>query len=382
MSCVLQRLTKNIKTPIFYFFFRQGDDATQVSIRALESLVAQIFDEAWVQSEVELTQLIASLSNIGAHPEQAGGDTSMSLAMDSSTLVDLLGRAIEILNKPVYIVLDALDERIDYDSQELIYKILMNLVESSKITKFIFSSRMGMGFEKLLDALASSTKQDELDCIVSEKAIIMTITEKRTSEDMELYLRLSLEKIMARRDYGYRGTSPFASSENTTRVVSSIKQKANGMFTYAAMVIASLEQPSSLTLAQKLKKLPDGMDALYRGRLESMGVEEKKLVLLALKWVTLAIEKVKVVVIAEHFKNIYASELNDTDEEDDSLFLEGSEEPNRTIKNSIREPEIAETLYHLKVIGRDFFRIDGKAYTIDVIHKSVDRSVTGLRMKR
>ncbi|EGX43005.1 hypothetical protein AOL_s00215g791 [Orbilia oligospora ATCC 24927] len=372
MSCVLQRLTRRLKTPVCYFFFRQGDDATQITLRALESLVAQIIDETWVQSEVELTQLVALFSNIGGHPEQEDEGATVNLAMDCSALVDLLGRAIKILNKPVYIVLDALDECIDHDSQGLVQNIL-NLVSISKTTKFMFSSRIGMGFEKLLYAPTFSTDEDELDCVASEKTVVMTVTEKRTSEDMELYLRQSLGKIMARRNFGHEKTSPLvlASLESTTRVVSSIKQKANGMFTYAAMVIASLEQPSSLTLAQKLKKLPDGMDALYRGRLESMGAEERKLILLALKWVTWATEKVNVVVIAEHFKNIYGSEPTDANEEFESPAFEDFEEPKQTIQDLIKDPEIAETIYHLKVIGRDFFRIDGETYTIDVVHKSV-----------
>ncbi|KAF3318202.1 hypothetical protein TWF173_008937 [Orbilia oligospora] len=371
MSCVLQRITRKLKTPVCYFFFRQGDDATQITLRALESLVAQIIDETWVQSEVELTQLVALVSNIGGHPEQEDEGATVNLAMDCSALVDLLGRAIKILNKPVYIVLDALDECIDHDSQGLVQKIL-NLVSISKTTKFMFSSRIGMGFEKLLYAPTFSTDEDELDCVASEKTVVMTVTEKRTSEDMELYLRQSLGKILARRNFGHEKTSPLvlASLESTARVVSSIKQKANGMFTYAAMVIASLEQPSSLTLAQKLKKLPDGMDALYRGRLESMGAEERKLILLALKWVTWATEKVNVVVIAEHFKNIYGSEPTDANEEVESPAFEDFEEPKQTIQD-IKDPEIAETIYHLKVIGRDFFRIDGETYTIDVVHKSV-----------
>lgn len=48
MLCVLQRLTKNLRTPICYFFFRQCDD-----------------------SEVELTQLIDLNSNVEEHQEQA-----------------------------------------------------------------------------------------------------------------------------------------------------------------------------------------------------------------------------------------------------------------------------------------------------------------------
>ncbi|KAK6534913.1 hypothetical protein TWF281_006213 [Arthrobotrys megalospora] len=375
MSCVLQRLTKALRTPICYFFFRQGDDATQVALRALESLVGQIIDESWAKSEVELTQLIELLSSVETHQGQDVSETSITLAMDSGSLVGLLGKAVEILNKPVYIVLDALDECVDQESQELVQRIL-NLVKASDAVKFIFSSRMGMGFEKSLNISTSVANQDETDCIVSDDAIIMTITEQRTSEDMDLYLRQSLGKIMTRRNFGYgklKGVSDPISSENTAlaKVVASIKQKANGMFTYAAMVIAGLEQPSSLTLSQKLRKLPDGMDALYRGRLESMGIEEKKLILLALKWVVWATEKISVVVIAEDFKNIYGSEAIDSDDEVEPPAFDNPEASKGLPGNAIKDPEIAETIYHLKVIGRDFFRIDGETYGIDVVHKSV-----------
>ncbi|KAK6350512.1 hypothetical protein TWF718_003703 [Orbilia javanica] len=372
MSCVLQRLTTNLKIPVCYFFFRQGDDSTQLTIRALESLVAQILDETWVNSEVKLAELISLISNADERQEHGEGDTAASPVTNPSSLGNLLGRAIEIINRPVYILLDALDECVDHESQGLVQQIL-SLVETSKTTKLIFSSRIGIGVEPLLKAPAFSTDEDLLDCIVSDMAVIMTITEERTSEDMELYLRQSLGKIMVRRSIGNGKVPSFKPTEDAEKMILSIKQKANGMFTYAAMVIASLEQPSSLTLAQRLKRLPDGMDALYRGRLESMGIAEKKLVLLALKWVVWANEKIDAVVIAENFKNIYGPITADAEDESDheSSTFKDFEEPRRTFRDSINDPEIAETIYHLKVIGRDFFRIDGETYEIDVVHKSV-----------
>ncbi|KAF3936119.1 Tankyrase-2 [Dactylella cylindrospora] len=393
MSCVLNRLTKATNNPFCYFFFRQGDEATQMTLRALDSLAAQLFNEAWAKTESEMSQLNELLSHLGDTPKSAESDRPgkddttdkpVEIVLSAEAMIKLIGSMVDILNKPVFILIDAVDECIDHETHQLI-PLLHKLVKSSDKIKLIFSSRDNISLETLfgVDAPASDADDDRSwnfsDCITNKDSVIMTITEEKTSQDMELFLRKSLKNIMSRRMLGYRALDQkadrkaLAFSEDTNQIVTSIKQKANGMFTYAAMVIASLEQPSPMSLSQKLRKLPDGMDALYRRRLESMGVEERKLMVLALKWVVWGWGNISAVQIAEQFKNIYGSAepLDDEEGTVDYSAIDDDEESKAPIKEAIKDPEIAETIYHLRVIGRDFFKINGDNYIIDVIHKSV-----------
>ncbi|KAK6530246.1 hypothetical protein TWF694_003610 [Orbilia ellipsospora] len=382
IACVLHRLTQKSQTPVCYFFFRQGDSATQTSIRALESLAAQLFDERWTDSEVELKQLIGLISTVERSREEGSPDGevdqeyALKLIFDPKSVTSLIRKTISTLKKPTYIILDALDECIDLESQGLV-SLLLEIARESDRVRIMVSSRDITGIEKTLCETSSVAGNNSLQ---TKEAIVMDITEERTSQDMDLFLGQSLKKIMSRRTFSSRSLSSGATgagpqkSEDETGIISIIKLKANGMFTYAAMVIASLEQPSPLTLSQKLRSLPEGMDALYRRRLDAMGLEEKKLITLALKWVVWATKEISAIVIAENFKDTYGK----PDSNEDSIHFafnahtfHSSEIISGPMGVGIHDPEIAETIYHLRTVGRDFLSIDGETYSIDVVHKSV-----------
>ncbi|KAK6334612.1 hypothetical protein TWF718_010068 [Orbilia javanica] len=249
---------------------------------------------------------------------------------------------------------------------------------------------------------------------------------------MDAYLRSSLTKLITRRMVNYRFGRK--KTVDVTRMVEGIKKKANGMFTYSAMVIASLGQPSSLSLAERLKRLPDGMDELYRRRLESLTTEERKLVTLALKRIVFGLGDIGTVEIAEQFKQFYEDQSDEEDgnseshfevishaatstaggeeedsesrneddeveqEETDHLKVTLEEEPavsiideaedsddedydgedsddtplwQKSYQEALNNPEVADTIYHLEQAGRDFFQFSSEKRTIDVIHKSV-----------
>ncbi|RVD88014.1 uncharacterized protein DFL_002213 [Arthrobotrys flagrans] len=173
-------------------------------------------------------------------------------------------------------------------------------------------------------------------------------------------------------------------------IAESIQKESDGMFTYSAMAIANIGQPSPLSLTERLKNLPSGMNELYSRQLEALTGAERKLVTLALKRIVWSPTDMGTVEIAEEFKQIYLKDQAETEKEDgiddyDSRSTNGSvseEEdigdaawPTRNQTPIKSQKHVSwgksDTIYHLKGAGRDFFKFANKKRTIGLIHKSV-----------
>ncbi|KAK6511041.1 hypothetical protein TWF506_010125 [Arthrobotrys conoides] len=507
VACALTRLAKpEKKSSVCYFFFRKGDESTQTSRVALLSLTTQIFSERFATTKSEMEKFSTLVENAWHTADEkltdgivneginaAPGQLSMLSNNILKTLVEDLSK---VHRRPIYIVLDAIDECVDYEGEELVPWLLELARSPESNIKVLFSSRDSLGLESLLagenwnaedededtaseggdvseknsstaSQSSSATSQSEDDdsggSFVDEDSeegddedeggeeeaeeeeegeeeeeegksiakkfgdsIILTVTENTNSSDMDAYLRSSLTKLVTRRMVNHRFGR--GKTIDVSRMVEGIKKKANGMFTYSAMVIASLGQPSSLSLAERLKRLPDGMDELYRRRLESLTTEERKLVTLALKRIVFGLGDIGTVEIAEQFKQFYENEEDDEDADSESHFdlvshaatstAEGEDEDEDEAENeedeveeeetdhlkvtardedavisvidetedeedddvpvwqkshdeALNNPEVADTIYHLEQAGRDFFQFSAEKKTIDVIHKSV-----------
>ncbi|KAK6529926.1 hypothetical protein TWF281_009079 [Arthrobotrys megalospora] len=491
VACALTRLAKpDRKCSVCYFFFRKGDESTQTSRQALLSFTSQIFSEKFATTKADMEKFSAlvegawhAVDESSAQGEVAEGATGVSM-LSNSVLKDLVENLARTHQKPIYFILDAIDECVDYEAEELVPWLLELARSSDSNIKILFSSRDSLGLESLLggdlipdanpvedteseggdvsdsgsstesgsSSCSSSSSDDEDDGFedvdsneegeneegdeeVEENAeeeedeqgiakrfgdsIMLTVTEKTNSADMDAYLRSSLTKLVTRRMVNHRfGRGKII---DVTRMVEGIKKKANGMFTYSAMVIASLGQPSSLSLSERLKRLPDGMDELYRRRLESLTMEERKLVTLALKRIVFGLGDIGTVEIAEQFKQFYEKDGEEEDGEDHFDVIShtgtstagGGEEPDdeiekeetehlqttgveeeaaisvvddidsddedeeeqpiwqKSLQNALNNPEVADTIYHLEQAGRDFFQFSAEKKTMDVIHKSV-----------
>ncbi|KAF3928652.1 hypothetical protein AA313_de0207818 [Arthrobotrys entomopaga] len=395
LASVIRRLSFNPDSIVCYFFFKQGDDATQKCIRALTSLATQLLDDKYGRSEDELMKLAAVLEQMRTAAMSAmeeGKDGANSVVFGLEMLKDTITNIGLALKRRVYLLVDAIDECIDHEADNLIpYLISLANIPYFRV---MISSRESDDLENIFTGKSESTASEDEDgkiersssCLVTDKATILNITEERNSTDMQIFLRTSLQRIMAHRAVGKDSLSKI--EEDTNRIVESIKQKANGMFTYAAIVIASLEQPSQLTLTQKLKNLPEGMDDLYRQRLEDLSFEEKKLVLIALKFIVWGFGNVSPVEIADQFKRVYDQDLEAPDIDDISSLAEKTESPidpsgdratvvsksneAPTVKyDPMSDPEIVETIYHLRKSGRDFLKFSENQTKVDVVHKTV-----------
>ncbi|KAF3906882.1 Ankyrin-3 [Orbilia brochopaga] len=409
LASVVRKLSYNSDAIVGYFFFKQGDDNTQRCLRALASLATQLFDDKHAQTEEELMQLTAALErmrNVVLATGQEERNSTNAVVFTPEMLKDTIKSIGSAIKKRIYIVVDAIDECVDHETEALIpyltelaglssFRVLVSSREDEQLEN-LFKSGPESDEGEVKDKAPKSESAASSSCTVAKKATILNITEERNSADMEIYLRTSLQRIMAHRSAGNYSQSQL--EKDTAGIVKSIREKANGMFTYAGIVIASLEQPSQLTLAQKLKNLPDGMDELYRQRLEDLSYEEKKLVLLALKFIVWGFGGVTTTEIAEHYKRVYYEDAEgETDStkahpdelehakddkigDEDSLKGAETEEPPVITSSAgrrpppydaMKDPEIAETVYHLTKSGRDFFKFSNNLEDVDLVHKTV-----------
>ncbi|KAF3911172.1 hypothetical protein AA313_de0209053 [Arthrobotrys entomopaga] len=418
---------KNIRTPVIFFFFRRGDDETQLTETAISSLLAQLFNFYRDEPFEVLKRLIDALE-VDTSPEapestrldQATGKKTVeeetvdktpisdsSKRKDAVSHVDMnllkLENIASVLNEPVYIVIDGIDECTDFQN----FGLVTGLIKLGRSTKACFrimmSSRVGLDLEKFFavddegreifgKSEADVENDDALRCVSHHDTTIMTVTKASNEHDMKVYLEDSLTELLNQGGPDITDirhlTNDIATKTNERqardikKMVDSIQKKADGMFTYSAMTIASLKQPSPLSIKQRIKRLPDQMDNLYARHLESLTTAQRKLVLIALNRIVWTPEGVNVIEIIEQFKQEYAQgkdspAADDTDESDTD---ENEETPaTNTTGNKIEDPveiamdrpEIIYTIYHLETAGREFFKFSLGKRKIDVIHKSV-----------
>ncbi|KAF3906505.1 hypothetical protein ABW20_dc0106970 [Dactylellina cionopaga] len=409
------------RCPVLFFFFKRGDGETQHTERALSCLVAQLFNAKHTRSREEMEELMDAI-DIKALQETKekkaqemakegtpGATSDSDFEKTENTLLssDLLRieRMAHIIGKTVYIVIDGIDECTDYHAFGLVpqliklgrstaasFKILMSSREDLDLEKLFAIDREGS--EKFIPYKPDSEISDALHCVAHGDTSILTVTKSTNEHDMKIYLEDSLTELLNRggRDILHFGDeiSNQKQVEGIKKMVDRIQKKAEGMFTYSAMAIASLNQPSPLSVKQRIKRLPDHMDNLYTRYLESLTQAQRQLVTLALKRIVWSPDEMNTLEIIEEFKLKYCRKFKREDDidgaSDSGDSSDGGEvgnnercangegqtlSQNNPIERAMREPEIIYTMYHLESAGREFFKFSNGKLKIDVIHKSV-----------
>ncbi|KAK6543590.1 hypothetical protein TWF694_000333 [Orbilia ellipsospora] len=476
MALATKRLV-GMENVVAYFFFRKGDDASQLTRNALSSLAAQLFNEKFADT-MELKERFINLiegrgeKKYNTESGKDSGEAAVSVAQnlgasDKETspipidtnqglknLIQSIGMALRAVGKSIYLVIDGIDECSDRDQEDLV-TILADIARSSSASfRLLLSSRHDMGPGDVLsdyaDLAAKAATQEDcqnqhpFDCYIRGDTTIITLDENSNSADMTLFLKYKLWQLLTRGEsksnrnssYGTKledNRRPDKLSETIDQIVEQIKEKANGMFTYSAVVMASLTQPSRMTLKERLNNLPKGMDELYQRRLALLTIEERELVSLALKRIVFSAGPIRTLEIAEEFKQVYQQketfsnndynipDIITTREESDCGSVAGGDDlideaqttkdmtatqhltntesinesissidkislevPNVAqskvsrhasngyeIQKAMKDQEVIETIYHLRNAGRDFFKFSNESNYIDVVHKSI-----------
>ncbi|EGX43973.1 hypothetical protein AOL_s00210g134 [Orbilia oligospora ATCC 24927] len=366
--------------PVIFFFFKRGDDGTQLAESAISCLLTQLLhfysgntreEKEILMKILEVRHPIKSKAELGFKgDEPKPEDQELSITPNINKLKGI----VEAMRRTVYIVIDGIDECTDYESSGLVSELVRLGRPKEGSVKFLFSSREGLDVEKFFakgEAVIEdnkTTNPNGILCQIHDDATILTVDRSTNEVDMRVYLKDSLTELLGLHPTHHRyfntAFSPTLEREKTSlnskqskeiqSMVETIQKKAEGMFTYSAMVIASLRQPSPLSIKRRIKELPDQMDNLYTKHLESLTMPQKELVLLALKRVAFAPQAMNTLEIVDQFKKRYLDSEESTDPSDS--FAADSDD------------EITEAG---EAAGREFFKFSNEKRTIGVIHKSV-----------
>ncbi|KAF3931085.1 hypothetical protein ABW20_dc0106601 [Dactylellina cionopaga] len=387
MTCVIKQLMEESSQSsvrdslVLFFYFKKGDDNTQYTYKALESLCFQLLNQKIIHNDVQLikkcTEILEEAPSIGDSSPQ-GARNQRSLGISVEYLVEVFKKVAELIGRPIFIAVDAIDECEDRSQGKLLYW-LKNLCRSTRANiKIICSSRENINIESLLQderpkGLSDMRVEGKDDTPeLSTDIRILLIDEKSNEMDLRMYLMKRVDSIVLRRVGSGRGK---LFDQELERVINIIQTKANGNFTYATMVVSNLEQPTKSTLESKLSQLPPAMEGMYRRSLEALSPDERSLVVFALKWVVWGSHGISLLEVIEHYKGIYYPRVPEDQKVSDlesrgvanKNIAEGHEVDLQSVDgigdqpleyDPYVDPEIRDTLYHLRSSGRDFFQFD------------------------
>jgi len=454
LTCIIQQLNEIQKLSrigsdqdILYFYFRKGDEMSSQIDHCLASLAGQVFSEDCAHSEADMMLFLNALAVInGINVEESSQTLQAEQDIDvDQEIVDeedakildrkeirvqthitlsltflqrLLTRLSEKLNRTIYIIVDAIDECDDTNYAEIIGWLYDLANSKSSHIRVVLSCRDSINLENVLcdhkkissedtrsNTLSQSNSQEDCDeaseVDIADGYLIYKVNAERNLTDMRLFLESEVSELMKRRWCDEINSSSYQKELEYT--VKTILNKANGMFTYASMVVAQLRQPYSMSLKNKLRKLPEGMNALYTKSLQSLTHEEQVLVQLALQSTVFGQGTISMIEIIQRYKRTYLTEKSDSLEDDQDNFgtedqddvsdhedhtmthdegpknIDIEDEVDKKDSESLyerfleasRDPDIIDTMHYLQKAGREFFRFNLQKFQIELIHKSV-----------
>ncbi|KAF7927080.1 hypothetical protein BELL_0979g00010 [Botrytis elliptica] len=357
---------------VLYFFCKTGDDTTQRGNKIMLHLLAQILARVFSNfkeenphsgldgnglrsssfAEQELISCINVIKTARRKMLSSATKEDSSPVEINSLLQPMFKSLVATLQMKFVVVLDALDECLDYDKGLL--SALVDLAQSSTMRVFIASRPI----DNISKALSNNVLSIDLDLKHS------------IAENIQVYV-----KDFLRRENLFAG-----SNNDLLKAARRITKKADGSFRYANLILEELKSTPNITKQHKLIKseLPDGLKNYYRQAFKGLDSETREILLIALRWL----------VVAEEFDRKWEVH-EDNDGLDDlslvsdakSLLSENSDLETTTMLqiraesipvSRLKAPTIAErqVIQLVENAGRKFLQF-GSANSIELDHNSV-----------
>ena len=217
-SSIVARLEKDQQHPLF-FAFSSSDGNRQTSENLIRTLLWQLLHQTDKRECVETV-----------HRLRLRGQPSVS------ELWGAFGRMVPLLAKPIYCIIDGIDECIDYnDTLFAKFKQILDTCSSLRILllgrSHVFQSRSGSCGFTAIEITPATLNQDIEAVITNEiaKSQILSLPEFRET------------------------------------VYESLKGKSEGMFLWVRLMVDDLRKSSSKSeLGQRLQDLPHGLEKAYQ----------------------------------------------------------------------------------------------------------------------
>lgn len=199
-----------------------------------------------------------------------------SIATSSATMWTILNNIIEDRqrSKPIYFVLDALDE-CEEESREWILKKLGQLFTASRTES---ESARQSGTLKVI--VTSRPWEDiEFEFRGMTNIRLKTELEDAIDEDLAIFIRSRVQALAKRCRY---------TPEMQQLVMEALLAKANGMFLWASLIIKDLSRTPIRQIEQRVKDLPASLYGLYDSILAKVDQSATDRVKCILEWVVTA----------------------------------------------------------------------------------------------
>ena len=361
------------KPEMVFFFCKTGDNATQYGVRILLHLIMQLLTASAEQAgesndklsdeNVQYQNLIDVLKKARDKIKSPEAKKDSSLLQIDSMLEPMLINLADVINTRLFVIVDALDECSDLTNGLL--DALKVLPESGIDIRVLVSSRPE---DQILSSLEKVPHSE------------IKVSRETNHVDLLAYIEGSLKKMPRFRelDVGRR-----------------IAERSDGMFrcasfpiafsapftddsTDANIVIESLKHSKALrtNVQQLMRRLPDGMNDLYKQKLQRLEEDDREMLLTALRWLMCSEGKVEIALVADDIEHCYEdlgydqddSEYKENEDSDSSLGAFGVS-AGMGCQDKNNDNEERESIKRLKAVGRDFLKFSSDI--IEVQHQSV-----------
>lgn len=388
MALLRGHLERGNEEIVLHFFFKGGNDMLQQTQQCFETLFSQLLEHSKIMNNVHtLENCIELLKDIQSKPiSDTLAPVNTLKAQGYNQLISNIERVAKLLETTIYVLVDAVDESEELFRGQRIIHNLKRLARSdvAKI-RVIISSRSEID---ILGELADTGNDGQRNVYLHDRELpsdirIINIDNLKNSEDLRNYLAKKLAPIISRR---VNEKNKELHKQELQKVVMNIFERSSGDFTFAGLAVAFIDQPSRLSMSEKLEHLPLKIGAVYKKTLENLTPDQRDLVIFALKWVIWGASSVRISEIAEHYQRKY--HRSDALHRKHGGLIEDPVSPNdehsdsNTGPNFIpyynpeEDPDTRDTIHHLCKAGRDFFRFDLRLDSLDV-HQSVREWVLG-----
>ncbi|KAI5779645.1 hypothetical protein DFH27DRAFT_520239 [Peziza echinospora] len=284
---------------VLHFFFKNRSSDSNKVLHLLRNLIVQLLDYSPTSPPPSASQpnppsnLFLSMANT----ERVNTGAPHAAAVEK--LWDLFVCMLSLLgeHRPVYIVVDALDECTDRDESRLAEKILA-LCTTAKLNAPV-------------RIFLTSRPEPDIELAFPDPAVLpkILLSALHVSADIRLYIT---EQIRTKHPKLLRYEA---------KIVEPVVRMSAGMFRYAALMLVDLSVPSKLRLVDRLATLPAGIYELYELILEKLPQETLDLRQTVYRWLCLANRELSISELAL----IYSTEGNEKFDIDGVMLVEADD---------------------------------------------------------
>ncbi|KIW78612.1 hypothetical protein Z517_08450 [Fonsecaea pedrosoi CBS 271.37] len=330
MSMVIQELKNKAHqhgSLVHFFFISKGSQATMQADQIERHLLAQLYQDA-AQSLDVLDKCNKIMSDYIEHSKKSTSKTASKKAGDGPAGFEQTYTALaKIINKRIYLMIDALDECADRETQEFIQTI-----------KKLASTR---GLK--INVYCSS--RDEPDIAAALENYPRINVEENNSKDIAEFVQAEMAKLP--------GFTPVEREEACREIT----QKAGCYFRYVELAMDFMRRPWRRPLSAHLASLPSGVENIYAQRLNQTNPAYYDLLTHCLTWTILAGEELSVQELIDGYKGSFmdAEPTSENDDDQENVNIELYEDQIRQAGSGFLRvnPDHTVSLVHNTV--RDFF---------------------------